>query len=106
MTSPTNLSAWPVEGREGVSVDDLPAVLRSRRGGASLRDVGAACGLSASALCRIEAGGAPDLNTMRRLSAWLGAPIVISGPTCPCGSPVSPDGLCTDTECPAARGCA
>jgi transcriptional regulator with XRE-family HTH domain len=88
-----------------VRLADLACVLRSRRGAATLRDVATACGVSFATLSRIERGGVADVATLQRLAAWLGGPIVIAGPACPCGSPLSPEGRCTDAECPAARGC-
>jgi transcriptional regulator with XRE-family HTH domain len=56
-----------------VDVEELGALLRTRRGDRGLQAVAKEIGgISASTLSRVERGHAPDLRTFAQLCLWLG----------------------------------
>ena len=54
-----------------VTLQNLGATLRERRGKRGLREVSAEVGTSAPTLSRIESGKMPDLQTFSKLCQWL-----------------------------------
>jgi len=49
----------------------LGALLRERRGGRGIREVAEEIGVSAATLTRVESGRLPDIETFRKICAWL-----------------------------------
>ena len=49
----------------------LGALLRERRDGRGVRDVAMEIGISPATLSRVEGGKLPDLETFRKMCAWL-----------------------------------
>ena len=56
-----------------VTLQNLGAIVRDKRGSRGLREVSAEVGTSAPTLSRIESGKMPDLQTFGKLCRWLGA---------------------------------
>lgn len=56
-----------------VTLQNLGAIVRERRGTRGLREVSVEVGTSAPTLSRIESGKMPDLQTFGKLCRWLGA---------------------------------
>jgi transcriptional regulator with XRE-family HTH domain len=58
-----------------IKINELAALLKSRRGGLGLREAAEEIGdVSASTLSRIEQGKVPDLETFVKVCRWLGEP--------------------------------
>lgn len=58
-----------------IKINELAALLKSRRGGLGLREAAEQIGdVSASTLSRIEQGKVPDLETFVKICRWLGEP--------------------------------
>lgn len=61
-----------------VRIEDLPTVLRYKRGRNAMSDVAEATDIAATSLSRLESGDAnPTLETLEKLAAWLDRPLVI-----------------------------
>lgn len=62
-----------------VNVEDLPAVLKFKRGRNAFADVAEEAGLSASVMRRLERDeeADPKLGTLQKVAAYLDRPIVI-----------------------------
>ena len=56
-----------------VTLQNLGAIVREKRGSRGLREVSTEVGTSAPTLSRIESGKMPDLQTFGKLCRWLGA---------------------------------
>lgn len=54
-----------------VTLENLGAIVREKRGGIGLRAAAADIGTSAPTLSRIESGKTPDLQTFIKLCRWL-----------------------------------
>lgn len=54
-----------------VTLENLGAIVREKRGGIGLRAAAADIGTSAPTLSRIESGKMPDLQTFIKLCRWL-----------------------------------
>lgn len=54
-----------------VTLAQLGALLRERRGGRGVRDVAKELGVSPATLSRVENGSTPDLETFKRVCLWL-----------------------------------
>jgi len=49
----------------------LGAMLRDRRGGRGVREVGLEIGISPATLTRVEGGRLPDIATFQKICSWL-----------------------------------
>ena len=54
-----------------VTLQNLGAMIREKRGERGLREVAAEVGTSAATLSRIESGKMPDLHTFGKMCRWL-----------------------------------
>jgi transcriptional regulator with XRE-family HTH domain len=54
-----------------VTLENLGRLLRERRGKRGMREAAAEIGVSIATLSRLEAGKLPDIETFKRLCAWL-----------------------------------
>lgn len=54
-----------------LSLSNLGAMVKKRRGAKKLREAGAEIGISAPTLLRVESGRLPDLDTFGKLCQWL-----------------------------------
>jgi transcriptional regulator with XRE-family HTH domain len=54
-----------------VTLENLGRLLRERRGKMGMREAAAEIGVSIATLSRLEAGKLPDIETFKRLCAWL-----------------------------------
>jgi transcriptional regulator with XRE-family HTH domain len=54
-----------------ISLSNLGAMVRKKRGGAKLRDTAQIIGISPATLMRVESGRIPDIETFGRICHWL-----------------------------------
>ena len=54
-----------------LSLSNLGAMVRKRRGGRKLRETAAEIRISAPTLLRVESGRLPDLDTFAKICGWL-----------------------------------
>jgi transcriptional regulator with XRE-family HTH domain len=55
-----------------LTLEQLGPIIKERRGNRGLRQVAAEMDISAATLSRVEAGKQPDLDSFRKICAWLG----------------------------------
>ena len=55
-----------------VSLSNLGAMVKKRRGAKKLRETATEIGISAPTLLRVESGRLPDLDTFGKICRWLG----------------------------------
>jgi transcriptional regulator with XRE-family HTH domain len=54
-----------------LSLSNLGAIVKKRRGASKLREAAADIGISAPTLLRVESGRLPDLDTFGKICRWL-----------------------------------
>lgn len=54
-----------------LSLSNLGAMVKKRRGASKLREAAAEIGISAPTLLRVESGRSPDLDTFGKICGWL-----------------------------------
>jgi transcriptional regulator with XRE-family HTH domain len=55
-----------------LTLEQLGPLIKERRGNRGLRQIAAEMEISAATLSRVEAGKQPDLESFRKICAWLG----------------------------------
>ena len=59
-------------------IEQLGPLIKNRRGNRGLRQVAAEINVSAATLSRVESGKRPDLESSRKICAWLGVVMMLA----------------------------